>query len=41
MPLDFIDEVKSDVNVVKQANRTEAAFNFKDAVVLKIITNRG
>ena len=31
MPLGFIDEVKLAVSVVKLANRTEAAFNFKDS----------
>ena len=30
MPLDLIDDVKLPVSVVKQANRIEAAFNFKD-----------
>ena len=30
MPLDLIDEVKLAVNVVKQTNRREAAFNFKN-----------
>ena len=29
MVLDFIDEVKLAAGVVKQANRTEATFNFK------------
>ena len=33
MPLEFIDEAKLAVSVVKQANRTEAAFNFKDVVL--------
>ena len=30
MPLDFIDEVKVAVSLLKRANRTEAAFNFKN-----------
>ena len=30
MPLDFTDEVKLAVSVVKQAIWTEEAFNFKD-----------
>ena len=35
MSLNFIDEVNEAVSVVKQAYRTEAAFNFKDGHMLK------